>query len=488
ALLGARPALLGGGVSGPAGPAGAGGPSPGASGLAWLGARLARGGAHWPEVVQLPPVWAALCALLLAFPAVTLWRLVRDPTSVREKLWTMPLPTPCDDPPPTKRNKRTSYTVPEDILNSILSGVQKRSQAGDDRLQREGWRQELLGAARRAAPVFSVFALMITLSVINKVLFRMVLVHVHTLSCSTNVAYLCNSWFAVLLKARWGSSEQREDLRKMVRFACRHWDLLASIGVCESAAFTMLPLVLPRFPKAIAPLMSQTLLPTSMLLNTVLLRRKYSKVQVGGVVVTTMGIYVASASESGHSAMSLGPGELAMPIFGSALAYFLLGMSFVFKDVAFVRSEREGCKLDLFFLEGLAAIGQCVALALQWPMNFVLLTGLPPRLYFQAAREAFFSVEGLMPGLLILYWAGNISYRLASLRAVRRLSSLASMLANLFSVPLSSLVFCLPLGLPLLGPPEPFSMRLVAGLLLICLGLVIYNWALLWGACGRLRA
>mmetsp|Transcript_95891 Transcript_95891/g.271325 ORF Transcript_95891/g.271325 Transcript_95891/m.271325 type:complete len:251 (-) Transcript_95891:95-847(-) len=250
----------------------------------------------------------------------------------------------------------------------------------------------------------------------------------------------------------------------------------------------MLPLVLPRFPKAIAPLMSQTLLPISMLLNTVLLSRKYSPVQVAGVVVTVLGIYVASTGGRGGAAVSLGLGELAVPVFGSALAYFFLAASFVFKDVAFVRSSREGYKLDLFVLEGVAAIGQCAALALQWPMNFVLLTDLSPRLYFQEVLDAFFGAAGLMPGLLVLYWFGNILYRLATLRAVRQLSSLATMLANLLSVPLSSLVFCLPLGLPLLGPPEPFSMRLVAGLLLICLGLVIYNWALLWGACGRLRA
>ncbi|CAK0821395.1 unnamed protein product [Prorocentrum cordatum] len=93
-----------------------------------------------------------------------------------------------------------------------------------------------------------------------------------------------------------------------------------------------------------------------------------------------------------------------------------------------------------------------------------------------------------MPGLLVCYWVGNILYRLATLRAVRQLSSLATMLANLLTVPVTSLAFCLPLGLPLLGPPEACSPRLVGGLLLLCLGLAVFNGALVRGAYKQFRA
>merc|ERR1712032_1336426 len=96
-------------------------------------------------------------------------------------------------------------------------------------------------------------AVVLGLSVINKILFRMVLAsvgrYVHALSCSTNFAYLFYSWCVVLMKAFWGSEVQRSDLRRMVDFALRHWDLFASIGVCESAAFTILPVTTAELPK-----------------------------------------------------------------------------------------------------------------------------------------------------------------------------------------------------------------------------------------------
>eukprot|EP00415_Alexandrium_ostenfeldii_P002020 UN2020 len=138
-------------------------------------------------------------------------------------------------------------------------------------------------------------------------------------------------------------------------------------------------------------------------------------------------------------------------------------------------SANAGVKLDIFMLEGIAGIGQGIALLLQWPMNFALLTDLNPGDYMKAVADTFTSSEGLMPTLIFLYWASNILYRLATLRALQRLSSLATLLANVLTVPLSSIVFCLPLGLPLIGPPDHMTMLLVLGTLVVCLGLVTYK-------------
>jgi len=150
-------------------------------------------------------------------------------------------------------------------------------------------------------------------------------------------------------------------------------------------------------------------------------------------------------------------------------------LSLIFKDTTFILSSKQEKQLDIFLLEGLAGLGQGAALLLQWPMNFALLTQLAPRHYFAAVAEAFSSAAGLMPGLILIYWSGNILYRLVTLTALKRLSSITTLLANVLTVPLSAMVFCIPMELPLIGPPDKLSMLLVSGSLVVCAGLVTFN-------------
>mmetsp|Transcript_92892 Transcript_92892/g.286742 ORF Transcript_92892/g.286742 Transcript_92892/m.286742 type:complete len:347 (-) Transcript_92892:46-1086(-) len=329
---------------------------------------------------------------------------------------------------------------------------------------------------------------MVVLSVLNKVLFRLVLSsvgrYVHALSSTTNLAYLVYSWGIVFGKARLGTEENRTELRQALRAAGERWRLFASIGVCESIAFTLMPIGTRGLPKALAPVIGQSTLPMSMFLNACLFKRKYSVVQVFSVLLIGVGIATATAADPAVAAdnASRPLATLIRPVVVTTASYFFLVLSLILKDVAFVASTAGKVKLDIFLLEGLSGLGQGVALLLQWPMNFALLTELTPGKYFEAVAHAFTDPEGLMPLLMVVYWAGNILYRLATLRALKQLSSLSTLLANVLSVPLSSLAFCLPLGLPLIGPPDQLNMLLVVGTLIVCLGIMTFNSA--W-KCGK---
>jgi len=277
------------------------------------------------------------------------------------------------------------------------------------------------------------------------------------------------------------NKERRAEFRAMLRIAGENWSLFASIGVCESIAYTLQPLSVPRLPKALVPVLSQVLLPMSMLLNTWLLRKRYSALQYFGVGVMILGIAIATSSEVSPEEETewKSPSTTIAPMLMLVMSYVFLGFSVVFKEVAFIRATSVGVRMDIFVLDGASALGQYMALLLQWPMNFALLTDLAPRAYFSAAYAAFTDSTKLMPGLLLVYWACNVLYRLGMLRSVQRLSSLTTLFSNMFTVPLSSLVFCLPLQLPLLGRSEQFSLALVLGLLVLCMGLLIFHFAVL---------
>jgi len=245
------------------------------------------------------------------------------------------------------------------------------------------------------------------------------------------------------------------------------------MGVCESIAFTLMPLGARVLPKALVPIIGQSVLPLSMVLNCCVLGRQYSLQQMAGVALIIMGIAIATdaMSTGSHSGIAAD----ATPLLLTMASYLFLVLSLIFKDVAFRLGAAQDVQLSVLAVEGLTGLFQGGALLLLWPVNFALLTDLAPRAYASAALRAFTSEAGLMPGLIVAYWAGNILYRLATLHAVKHLSSLSVLLANVLSVPLSSLAFCLPIQLPLVGAPQQISAMLLAGTLVVVLGLATFS-------------
>lgn len=487
------------------------------------------GGLFW----MVPPLWSWPCIFLLGFPFYALFKLrilVKDtPGSEQSPRKTVQAAAPnydCffaaslairfkDHAPQRRRSldgvghgqmarrrvmkeftwKRSlsgnesdlgSHGMPADVAETYSRSASKENlqdlapaaadAADDAQVKREMklW-ERLEGFLEPLLLCFSV----VFLSVVNKVLFRMVLVptgaFVHMLSTATNVAYLLVFWSFTLFQVVNATPERRADFKVMLRMARSNWALFASIGVCESVAFTLQPLSVPLLPKALVPILSQVLLPTSMFLNTWLLRKRYSMLNYFGVVTMIFGIALATMSDLGAESTTCN----VTPVLMLVMSYVFLGFSIIFKELAFVQATNAGIRLDIFVLDGSAALGQCAALILQWPMNFALLAKLEPRAYFSAAFYAFTDSMRYMPTLLIVYWGCNVLYRLQTLKSVQHLSSLTTLFTNMFTVPFSSLVFCLPLNLPLLGASEQFSLMLVFGLLVLCLGLVIFNFAVI---------
>lgn len=265
--------------------------------------------------------------------------------------------------------------------------------------------QRMAAKIRDNFSVLVLCGMMVGMSVVNKVLFRLVLCsvgkYVHALSTSTNCAYLAYSWTIVFAKWLFGTEAQRKQLGGMLTFARENWRLFASTGVCESIAFTLMPIGTPGLPKAVVPVVAQLTLPMSMALNACLFKKKYSIAQAFGIVLIVMGIVIDTAADpttttdENHSLR-----DLVGPFLITTLSYFFLVLSLILKDVAFTVSSNADKKLDIFLLEGLAGIGQGIALLLQWPMNFALLTDLSPSGYLKAAWEGFTSSAGLMPMLI----------------------------------------------------------------------------------------
>eukprot|EP00913_Durusdinium_trenchii_P019904 g18710.t1 len=78
--------------------------------------------------------------------------------------------------------------------------------------------------------------------------------------------------------------------------------------------------------------------------------------------------------------------------------------------------------------------------------------------------------------LTLFYIMANVSLSITALMLVQRTSAAATVLANVVALPLSALLFCLPL--PLLEQ-EAFHWRFAVSLLLIVLGNLLYSYHLL---------
>lgn len=154
-------------------------------------------------------------------------------------------------------------------------------------------------------------------------------------------------------------------------------------------------------------------------------------------------------------------------LFASTMA--LIGVVVVLKE----RLLKVG-GLDVFIVNSYGSLAQCVATAALLPLSVRLAAGGAPVGAY--VREGVAALTGAtspyMPWLTLAYIGANLSFNIAALNLVRCSSAVVALLASLFTVPLTSLVFCLPL--PLLVA-TPFSWWFVGGLAVITAGVLLYN-------------
>mmetsp|Transcript_96410 Transcript_96410/g.267854 ORF Transcript_96410/g.267854 Transcript_96410/m.267854 type:complete len:438 (-) Transcript_96410:136-1449(-) len=315
---------------------------------------------------------------------------------------------------------------------------------------------------------------------LNRMLFRVVLVPMggstHILAVTTNLVYL--AYF-------WNNCRRRQtacaQLPAAWDFVCRgggKWLLLGS-GLAQAVAFTVMPLFARRLPGSTVTVIGQSMLPFSMLLSAVCLGRRYDRLQCGGVGVVVLGIAVctypqvvaeAAAGELGGAVAAGAP--FLLSALGLVAGYFFNSASFVFKESAVLRyaEEHPSERLNGDVANLITSVWQGVALWFLWPFNFAFLTPLSPAEYFKAAWEI--AAQPQTGILLLAYWCLNVFYVSITLTAITCLSSVVVLLLSTLSVPLVALLFCI--RLPLLGA-APFSWYSLAGVVIICAGVLTFN-------------
>jgi len=323
-------------------------------------------------------------------------------------------------------------------------------------------------------------------TVANRIIFRLVLVPMgsfgHLLATTTNMVYLAVFFVAILYDgSRAGSGDAAVTTvigGKAWNFALRGRSglLLALSGVMQATVFTVMPLFASRLPGSMLPVMSQTSIPFSLILSGLLLGRRYDVLQEVGVILVLLGTAVCSYPKYVVSSMAqLADAHLPSFVFnmlGLLVAYFFNSASLVLKEKAIIQyeDENEGKKLSGKLVNLVSSLWQAAALFALWPLNFALLTPLAAKAYFIQAWSVVCQPSTAV--LLLLYWGVNIFYVIMTVKAIRRLSSVAVLLIQAFSVPITALLFCF--NLPLL-PAEPFSFFFVGGLLVILTGVLTFN-------------
>eukprot|EP00929_Paragymnodinium_shiwhaense_P053102 TRINITY_DN26586_c0_g1_i2.p1 TRINITY_DN26586_c0_g1~~TRINITY_DN26586_c0_g1_i2.p1 ORF type:complete len:355 (-),score=77.37 TRINITY_DN26586_c0_g1_i2:232-1296(-) len=323
-------------------------------------------------------------------------------------------------------------------------------------------------------------------TVLNRLLFRFALVPMgqmtHLFSIYTNASYLAFFGAVLRLEQAKGTSFVRE-----LRFLTQGDGRLLALGagISECVGFTLMPLAVRNLPGSILAVVAQSMVAFTMVLSYSLLGKRFDSRQVLGVCVVLTGIcistypkYTADGSLDDHSGTNL-----LQNIGILLLSYFFVSLCFVLKELAFKRLAREllrkGLESELksgfnvrmnFATNFVAALWQGLLLWCLWPLNFMYITPLSRGEYFRRALAVLRDQQEM--AIVVLYIAANLFYLVVTVTVIRRMSAVIAVLVGSLAVPLCALAFCFDWpGLP----AERFSWHLPLGLLVIGIGIALYN-------------
>ncbi|CAL1171411.1 unnamed protein product [Cladocopium goreaui] len=339
------------------------------------------------------------------------------------------------------------------------------------RVQRQAVDRRLPGSVN--LPVLFVSAAVAN-RVSNRVLLAPLLHHTYFLALTTTVAQL-------VVYLTWLKRRCRKGLVQdlMWSFAKRNPALITAFGMCEGAFFPLVFYSAARLPGSLVQVLNQTLIPSTVLLSCLFLRRRYDILQITGVAVVLAGVaaFTSFPRTSGSVAV------VALCI----AAYGLQAGAMVLKEVVFSRYQKnpagscaghanDGIGGDrclpfdpaLFLTAGTGC--RLLVQFLAWPVFQQLTQGLSLRSCFAAGFQAM-QQPSVLP-LVVFYIAANVALSITALLLVQKTSAAATVLANVVALPLSALVFCLPL--PLLEQ-QAFHWQFALSLVLIVLGNLLYS-------------
>ncbi|CAJ1454700.1 unnamed protein product [Effrenium voratum] len=322
--------------------------------------------------------------------------------------------------------------------------------------------KEEIGASLQSSATWP--ALFVSSAVANRVSNRVLLA---PMMRHTYFLALCTTVVQLAVYGAWLRRRIRRGLvtEPMWSFAKAKPLLLATFGLCEGAFFPLVFYSAARLPGSLVQVLNQTLIPFTVALSFGFLGKRYDLTQMSGVAIVLAGVLVVS------SLPSKAPSALAFVLLCVA-AYGLQAAAMVVKETVFSqykRSEGGGRKpFDpaLFLAAGTSS--RCLVQVLAWPL-YLHVTGGPG---LRSCAAAGLQAVGAVLPLAAFYIAANVALSITALLMVQQTSAATTVLANVVALPLSALLFCLPL--PLLEQ-QAFQWRLGASLLLVVLGNLLYS-------------
>jgi len=329
-------------------------------------------------------------------------------------------------------------------------------------------------ATRVSSDVLLTTAAYVALSVLNRVVYRMDLqiMYSYTFFLSLFVT-LC--YVLVYASILWIRVRMRIVPMTQVKWAVNNWRLFALIGALEALTFVIGMFTASRLPGALLPVLNQGILIFIALASYALLGRRYTLTQIYGMLVVLAGVLISIGPQTvNEAALNLSSGGVWMNAFLFFGSYAFVALAVVLKERVFKRS---GVQPDLFIVNTFSSLMQFAAISLMLPFTtpFAARLAESPSIgdYFSSALSTFAGRESSwMPWLALAYVAVNIVFNITGLRLLKIASALDSVVASLISVPLTTLVFCLPV--PLLVQSR-FSFMVLLGLGVLLFGIWLYN-------------
>jgi len=307
----------------------------------------------------------------------------------------------------------------------------------------------------------------ISLAVLNRMLFRMQLVPMRDYSffvaVLTTTAYILV--YSIIFKAR---SDRGIITDEMRAYARKKWTTFMVIGGLEAVVFAVSFYAGGRIPGSLLAILGQgAVLPLAAIASYVIHGQRFSVRQLLGLGLVLGGVWIciSPANVLGSAVSASLNRELlrAVTIYCSGLGF--LALSLTLKERLFRSKD-----LDVFVVNTLDSVFQFLFMIPILPLILRFATTEVPRVYFSNGMRALLHSPA-MPWLSILYSLVNIAFNVSILTLTKRSGAVTSVLVGICAIFPSSLVFALKL--PFLTP-VPLRMGFLQGVALLASGLYLY--------------
>ncbi|KAJ3673987.1 hypothetical protein LUZ60_005979 [Juncus effusus] len=320
-------------------------------------------------------------------------------------------------------------------------------------------------------------ALTVILAVMNRVLYKLALVPLRNypffLAQITTFGYVA-VYFTILF-IRYRKKIITKEMLGLPKAPFMAIGALEALGVASGMASAAV------LPGPTIPILNQSFLVWQLVFSALFLRRRYSRNQVLGCLLVTVGVILAVASGTSEGQV-LSDVELIWPALMLASAAFQSGAS-ILKEFVFIDGARrlKGKPPDIFVVNSFGSGFQALFVFLLLPI-LSNLRGIPfaelPS-YLKCGAACFLNFNGNLtdcqgaPLLPLLFITLNMAFNISLLNLVKMTSALIASLASTLAVPISIYVLSLPL--PYLPQETSLSTSFIIGSAILVLGLILYN-------------